>query len=183
MTTEELRDRQNLSGEGSPMTDLDPAAIMAAHADHGADGCYDGSGLHSMGHCLPYRLAADLAAERDKVRRVWEHLASFPADFPHYRDDLIPLMYCCDEHGGKCCTAYYCCRRCAALAGEGGKAEQPGEPTGHGLVSSSYSSTVRNGSDLLQQVTYTDFADGGIGGQPQPEVRDVIADGWLGVIQ
>ena len=62
---------------GEPtMADLDPRAIMAEHRSNGVNedgpGCVECSGVGwaDPWPCLPYRLASDLAAEREQTERV-----------------------------------------------------------------------------------------------------------------
>jgi len=58
------------------MPDLNPAAVMAAHARHfdGFTRCIETVRLRPEEHCEPYRLAEALAAEQAKVARVEQRL-------------------------------------------------------------------------------------------------------------
>jgi hypothetical protein len=53
------------------VTDIDPAAIMAAHEGHLKQGCNtSGTKANRRDHCEPYRLAEALATSEAKVARV-----------------------------------------------------------------------------------------------------------------
>lgn len=61
------------------MSEIDPAAVMAAHEDNGHGWCAACERYTDEdGHCEPYRLAEALAAERAKVARVEALFAGGP---------------------------------------------------------------------------------------------------------
>lgn len=51
------------------MNTIDPAQVMAKHAEHKWSQCWD-STYRGDGHCEPYLLAAALADKQAKVQRV-----------------------------------------------------------------------------------------------------------------